>query len=143
MQLNADLGQDEQRRRLDIWRGYHDAVDRVVGESDSDVVLSIHTFTPVFEGQRRAIEVGVLFDHDVDLAERVGAAISETGFRVGMNEPYSGRRGMMYSAERHAHAAGKRALELELRQDLAVEETARARLVRALHGALTGAESPT
>ena len=97
----------------------------------------------LFEGQRRATEVGVLFDRDVDLAERVGSAIAETGLVVGMNEPYSGRQGMMYSAERHADAAGKRALELEVRQDLAVVAAVRGQLVDAVHRALTGAESAT
>jgi predicted N-formylglutamate amidohydrolase len=49
-----------------------------------------------------------------------------------MNEPYSGRAGLIYSAARHASAHGKRALELEVRQDLALEARVRAQVTGAL-----------
>ena len=54
------------------------------------------------------------------------------GFLVALNEPYSGREGLIYAAERHAGTHGRRALELEVRQDLATDPSARRQIVGAL-----------
>lgn len=137
--LNQAIDAAERERRLArLWRPYHQAIERLLAESDAEIVLAIHSFTPVFEGRPRAVELGVLFDEEEALAERLRAALARAGFRVHMNEPYSGRAGLIYCAKRHAVAHGRRAVELEVRQDLAVQPGVRARLVAAL-GAL-GAE---
>jgi predicted N-formylglutamate amidohydrolase len=78
------------------------------------------------------MEIGVLFDREDALAAVLAEALAAEGFVVAMNEPYSGKEGLIYAAERHASAHGKHALELEVRQDLAVKPEARARVVAAL-----------
>jgi predicted N-formylglutamate amidohydrolase len=78
------------------------------------------------------MEIGVLFDREDALAAVLAEALAAEGFVVAMNEPYSGKEGLIYAAERHASAHGKHALELEVRQDLAVTPEARARVVAAL-----------
>ena len=83
------------------------------------------------------MEVGVLFDTQEELASRAAEAIRAAGFVTELNEPYSGRAGLIYAAERHAGAHGKKALELEVRQDLAIRPEVRARLVEALAGFFT------
>jgi predicted N-formylglutamate amidohydrolase len=98
------------------------------------VLVSVHTFTPVYEGERRPMEVGVLFDTQDALAERAERALRAAGFATAMNEPYSGKAGLIYAAERHATTHGRMALELEIRQDLAVIPEQRARIVTALAG---------
>jgi predicted N-formylglutamate amidohydrolase len=78
------------------------------------------------------MEVGVLFDTQDDLAAGAERALAAAGFATAMNEPYSGKAGLIYAAERHAQAHGRMALELEIRQDLAVRSEHRARIVAAL-----------
>jgi predicted N-formylglutamate amidohydrolase len=130
VRLNAALTLAERKRRLDsYYRPFHRAVDAALSASQASVLLSIHTFTPVYEGAKRAMEIGVLFDEEEDLARDLAHALEGGGFVVALNEPYSGRDGLIYSAARHANAHGLRALELEVRQDLAVDADARARLV--------------
>lgn len=131
--LNVRLDAEDRHRRLDrYWRRYHDAVDRVAARNKAPVLFSVHTFTPVYEGTPRAMEVGVLFDREDALAELLIRELTAEGFVVASNEPYSGKEGLIYAAERHARAHGKRALELELRQDLALRPEARARVLEAL-----------
>ena len=133
VELNARLDEDDVRRRLDrYWSRYHDAVDREAAKTAAPVLLSVHTFTPVYEGTPRAMEIGVLFDREDTLAAVLAEALAAEGFVVAMNEPYSGKEGLIYAAERHASAHRKHALELEVRQDLAVTPEARARVVAAL-----------
>ncbi|MCA9605070.1 MAG: N-formylglutamate amidohydrolase [Myxococcales bacterium] len=134
--LNTALMNDaEAERRIEtLLRPYHAALDERVGASGAGTLFSIHSFTPVYEGQIRTLEVGVLFDREEALAHRMAAALADAGMRVALNEPYSGLNGMMYSVDHHAQKHGRRGVELEVRQDLAVNPTFRARLLDALEG---------
>lgn len=131
--LNHGLESDEREARLSrLHRPYHQAIDRELGRSRAPVVLALHTFTPVWNGVPREVEVGVLFDREDELAELARRELEKTGLVVRMNEPYSGQAGLIYSAARHADAHGLKALELELRQDLALVVDVRAKVVDAL-----------
>jgi predicted N-formylglutamate amidohydrolase len=130
--LNSAMTADDRERRLSLWRAYHAAADAVVGAIQAPVALAMHTFTPVYEGTPRAVEIGVLFDDEVLLAEGLADALSREGFRVAHNEPYSGKSGLMYSVDRHARRHARRAVELEVRQDLAVLPAVRARIATAV-----------
>ena len=129
--MNRDLPEAERERRLErFYRPYHEAVSRVVRETPSaPVVFAMHTFTPLYEGNPREMEVAVLFDKADDLAQRLGAEMEAAGLKVAYNEPYSGKAGMMYAVERHAVQYGREAVELEVRQDLSVDPVFRRKLV--------------
>jgi predicted N-formylglutamate amidohydrolase len=129
--LNAEIDAHERSRRLIPWRAYHEAVDREVGAARAPIVFSMHTFTPLYEGTPRTVEIGVLFDEEEALAMALREALVTAGFDVAMNEPYSGKLGLMYSVDRHARRHGRRPIELEVRQDLAVSPEMRRRIVLA------------
>jgi predicted N-formylglutamate amidohydrolase len=84
------------------------------------------------------MEIGVLFDEEEELAAKVRTDLASDGFHVAMNAPYSGKDGLMYSVDRHAKRHGRRALELEVRQDLAVQADVRARIARSVRRTLAG-----
>lgn len=137
IELNRQLDDATRRARLDdCYHPYHDAIDDVVVGSPAEVIFAIHSFTPVYEGQRRSLGVGVLFEHEEAMARRVADALAPLGVPVAMNEPYSGRAGMIYSATHHAEKHGRRALELEVRQDLCVDPSFRAALIECLDAKL-------
>lgn len=130
--MNVTVDAASLERRIALWRAYHSALDRLFLESRAPLALSVHSFTPVYEGRVREIEVGVLFDREEELAVALAGRFHEAGFAVRLNEPYSGKEGLIYSVSAHAAVSGRRALELELRQDLAVRPEARARVVAVL-----------
>ncbi len=135
--LNATLTPADADARLRrFYRPFHAAIDAAVGSSAAPVVLSIHSFTPVYDGKRRDLEVGVLYDEADALGEGLHARLQQAGFRTERNAPYSGKAGLMYSAHHHATVHGRDALELEVRQDLAVDAAFRARLRAAVTAAL-------
>src|SRR5262245_12413741 len=130
IELNRDIDAAERDRRLNrLWRPYHAAIDREIASSKAPVVFAIHSFTPIFATVQRDVQVGVLFTEEEGLAGLARRALVTTGLEVRMNEPYSGRQGLIYSARRHSLAHGRRALEIELRQDLAVDREVRARII--------------
>lgn len=129
--MNQDLSEEAKQARLDrLYHPYHRAVSRAVEETTSaPVVFAIHSFTPLYEGDPRPMEVAVLFDQADDLAHRLGADMEAAGLKVAYNAPYSGKAGMMHAVERHAMEFGREAVELEVRQDLVVDPVFREKLV--------------
>ncbi len=122
IELNRGVTQVERQGRIErYYQPYHDAVDRAVVASPASTVLAMHTFTSVYEGQRRSFEVGVLFDREETLALRLAEHICAAGPTVRLNEPYSGKGGYIYSVDLHAQRHGRRAMEIEVRQDRATD----------------------
>jgi predicted N-formylglutamate amidohydrolase len=136
---HVDAG-ERVRRCARYFDPYHTAIDRALARrvaASRDVLLcSIHSFTPVWDGRARGMEVGVLYDDHGAVAARLADALSREGFATAHNEPYSGLAGLIYSARRHGRAHGVVYLELEVRNDaIAPPERARAiapRIARAL-----------
>jgi len=136
VRMNAELSDAAKSERLDrFYLPYHRAFSRMVEETESaPVVFAIHSFTPLYEGDPRPMEVAVLFDKADDLAHRLGADMEAGGLKVAYNAPYSGKAGMMHAVERHAMEFGREAVELEVRQDLVVDPEFREKLVPILAG---------
>jgi len=133
VRLNDALLEAERASRIEqFYHPYHAAVSSMVERNGGDTVFSIHTFTDDYEGEKRALEVGVLFDEDEEPAYQLVRHLADAGFHVAPNEPWSGKIGLAYSPVRHAREFGRRALEIEARQDLIVEESFAARLAEAL-----------
>ncbi len=120
--LNTDVTAEDRQRRIDgCYMPYHEALDATIAANPGATVLAMHSFTPLYEGQPRAVEIGVLFDDDEALAHKAFKALQGRGYDVRMEEPWSGRGGFMFSPQSHARRHGRRALELELRQDLLLD----------------------
>jgi predicted N-formylglutamate amidohydrolase len=136
--LNQRVDVTDRARRLTLWEKYHQTLHCEVERSPARILLAVHTFTPLYEGLPREMEIGVLFDEEEELAEMVRAELASDGFHVAMNAPYSGKDGLMYSVDRHAKQHGRRALELEVRQDLAVLGDVRRRIALGVRRTLAG-----
>jgi predicted N-formylglutamate amidohydrolase len=137
--LNTGLAADDARRRIDgYYEPYHRALGAMVEAFPGVHMLSLHSFTPEYEGQPRQVEVGVLFDEDEAWADVWCAGLSVHGWDTRRNEPWSGRNGLMFSVQRHASKFGRRAIELEFRQDHTTDERGAARIVDALAELILG-----
>ena len=129
------------RRIAGFHTPYHAAIAAALNGMASDaVVISIHSFTPAWKGRPRPWEVGVLYDRDRRLADPLMRRLSEAGFTVGDNEPYSGalEGDTLYQ---HGTLRGLPHALIEIRQDLiASDEMAQAfamRLMPILDAALS------
>jgi predicted N-formylglutamate amidohydrolase len=121
---NYPLAADERELRLEkFYRPYHDAVAAMTASvaassGGAPFIFSVHSFTPVMQGQVRPWHVGVLWDLD-DRAPRtlIDMLKADATLTVGDNEPYDGalRGDTMY---KHAIVNGFAHALIEIRQDL-------------------------
>lgn len=121
---NYPMSAEERERRLsNFYRPYHDAVSSLIASvahesGKAPFIVSVHSFTPKFQGIERPWHAGILWDLDDRapnmLFEMLG---SQDDIVVGDNEPYDGalRGDTMY---RHAIVNGYAHALIEIRQDL-------------------------
>ncbi len=129
---NRSAGPEEIARRIENFHApYHSAIaGEITRFRTVPILVSVHSFTPVWKGFRRPWEVGVLWDRDDRLAKPLLEALARAGFVVGDNEPYSGEleNDCLY---RHGTMNGLPHVLIEIRQDLvATDATALAMVVR-------------
>ncbi|MEE2888554.1 MAG: N-formylglutamate amidohydrolase [Planctomycetota bacterium] len=96
---NQDLSSAARQQRLaGYWLPYRTAVeadlDRVVARHGRVLHISVHSFAPRLRDQVRSNHFGLLYGPSRKLeramADRWGGLLSEAGFRVRRNYPYSG-----------------------------------------------------
>src|SRR5690606_8517896 len=112
VELNTALAEPERALRIaEYYRPYHATLDATLGASLAPVLFSLHSFTPEYEGDPRAMELGVLFNHDDALGLALNEHLAHAGYMTHANEPYSGKDGFMHSADVHSQRHGRRAVE--------------------------------
>jgi predicted N-formylglutamate amidohydrolase len=121
-----------------IYWPYHRAIDREIkrlaSRRRSPAVVAIHSFTPVLDGVSRPWEFGILWDADRRISDIMLRELTDSGFVVGDNEPYSGRAPQDFTVDNHAEAAGLPHVGIEVRQDLIDDEDGVGEIAGILHG---------
>jgi predicted N-formylglutamate amidohydrolase len=113
-------------RQAEIYQPYQDAIAAELDRRAETLLISLHSFTPVFQGFVRPWRVGVLHRGDSTLSDRMLAVLQrELGDAVGDNEPYRMDE-TDNTVPLHADARGLDYLELEVRQDLIAEASGQA-----------------
>ena len=80
--------------------------------------------------------MGVLWDADEEVAKIVVEELRGAGYKVGDNEPYSGKAPADHTVDHHAEGGGLPHVSIEIRQDLIDHADGVARWARILGDAL-------
>ena len=120
---NRNLHPEDKEARSDaIYWPYHntieDQISRLKAKGVIPIMISIHSFTPVMNGESRTWEMGVLWDKDRVTAEIFIHGLRDAGYLVGDNEPYSGKAPQDFTIDHHAEPIGLPHVGIEIRQDL-------------------------
>ena len=135
---NKNLHQaDKDLRAKTLYWPYHDAVDKQIQRlrniGPPPAFIAIHSFTPVMNGEARPWEMGVLWDADTRLRDIFLEGFSDAGFRVGDNEPYSGKAPQDFTIDHHAEEIGLPHVGIEIRQDLIDDEQGVEKIAAVMH----------
>jgi len=129
---NANLSAAQRQQRIDeVFAPYH---ARIAVELDArraagrpTILVTVHSFTPVYHEVARPWQVGALYHRDTRLAHALLRVIREEGtWTVGDNEPYSVSDASDYAVPVYGEQRGLPHVELEIRQDLIADATGQA-----------------
>lgn len=118
---NTGLSAAERERRInELFLPYHGAIERLLDRRSGrkNILLSIHSFTPVLNGQARPWQIGVCYGHKREFAALLLGALNHSGnFMVGDNEPYAIEEAIDYTIPVHGEGRGLPSAMIEIRQD--------------------------
>jgi predicted N-formylglutamate amidohydrolase len=118
-------------RRRQVFDPYHhriaETIERRLGQGIPTVLVSLHSFTPVYAGIKRPWHVGTLYYRDNRLPPLLLKGLRAAGdLVVGDNEPYAVSDETDYTIPVHGEARGLMNTGIEIRQDLISDQAGEA-----------------
>jgi predicted N-formylglutamate amidohydrolase len=144
---NRDLTAEQRDARTEaLYRPFHAAVARLIDEREArrqgTILVTVHSFTPVFKGVPRTLDLGLLHDSDARLADRLLQAFeTEPDLVVRRNDPYGPQDGVTHTLLLHAIPRGLDNVMLEVRNDLIADAAGEQRMAERLAPLLSRAAS--
>jgi predicted N-formylglutamate amidohydrolase len=148
---NRDLKPGQREARVEaLYRPFHAAVARLIEEREAGnlpcILVTVHSFTPVYKGVARTLDLGILHDSDARLADRLlRVCEAEPGLVVRRNEPYGPQDGVTHTLVLQALPRGLENVMLEIRNDLVADAPGQRRMAerlgRLLEQAVPGVKS--
>ena len=123
---NQNLSALEVQSRIDAYyRPFRAALSSALDQRPTSLALvTIHSFTPVYRGNKRDVEIGILHDEDPRLADAMlHLAPNHTDMLVLKNEPYGPDDGVMHTLKEHGISRGILNVMIEVRNDFLQSES--------------------
>jgi len=120
---NRDLDEaTREYRRHCLFKPFHarlqTLIDARVEQNKPVRVVGIHSFTPIYYGQPRSLEVGVLYGQATEYAQRMIDGLSRHPLKVAGNQPYKVDPLGDMTVPVHGDARGLDSVLIEVRNDL-------------------------
>jgi predicted N-formylglutamate amidohydrolase len=114
-------------RRKAFFDPYHgriaEVIDARLRQGMPTLLVSLHSFTPVYAGVSRPWHIGTLYHRDTKLAPLLLKLLrEESDLVVGDNEPYAVSEATDYTIPVHGEARGLLNTGIEIRQDLIADQ---------------------
>lgn len=119
---NAGLSDTARQTRVDqVYVPFRDRLNAEIRKrrENLQLMVTIHSFTPVFHGSTRPVELGILHGRDDRFAhDMLAACPPDFGQDVRLNEPYAASDGVAHTLDVHGTNNGLLSVMLEIRNDL-------------------------
>lgn len=135
---NIGISADEAAlRRATIFDPYHATIaahlDGRAAAGRASILVTMHSYTPIYAGTARAMHAGVLYNRDTRLAGPLLRRLrAESGLIVGDNAPYSAAGDTDCGINIHGEDRAVPYVEMEVRQDLIADEAGQAEWIERL-----------
>lgn len=135
---NHDLTDAEKRARVACYyTPFRDRLASEIARRADPILVTIHSFTPVYNGQPRDVEIGILHDSDSRLADAMLHIAPHRDVR--RNAPYGPEDGVTHTLKEHAVVHGHLNLMIEIRNDLIADEASQVAMAQMLASWITQA----
>jgi len=117
---NHGLTDAQRQERVDtVYTPFCNAVTAQITAHTRQILITLHSFTPVYFGTPRTCEIGILHDDDTRLADIILANAHLTPhIRVERNVPYGPQDGVTHSLKLHGLSHNLPNVMIEIRNDL-------------------------
>jgi predicted N-formylglutamate amidohydrolase len=122
---NCNLSHKDRLERYDlVYTPFENAIGQVIDDcarqGRQPAIICIHSFTPVFKGQQRSLDLGVIHDSgDARLADQFLDLAHKNGeFSVARNQPYAPSDGVTHTLNLHGIQRNLLNIMFEVRNDL-------------------------
>lgn len=113
--------------------GLHGLIASRIALGRRPVVITVHSFTPLYHGRPRTVEFGIIHDADAHLSVAIlDAAHRKTRLQAELNSPYSAADDVTHTLRVHATPYGLPNAMLEVRNDLIATPQAQAAMAETL-----------
>jgi predicted N-formylglutamate amidohydrolase len=142
---NAGLSAADRQARVDrFYTPFRDTlaacIEGRITKRRPPVLVTVHSFTPVFMGVEREVELGILHDADARLADAlIETAEAGTTLKIRRNEPYGPADGVTHTLIEHGISRGLLNVMLEIRNDLVADRASQTKMADWLSLCLTEA----
>ena len=133
---NAGLSAEARAARIgEVYAPFTRALDHLIARrrraGTPFALITLHSFTPVWQGVPRTVEIGILHDADHRLAD---AMLSEPGpgRAIMRNAPYGPEDGVTHTLRRHGQDKALPNVMIEIRNDLTTTVAEQAEIARFL-----------
>ncbi|MCF6273303.1 MAG: N-formylglutamate amidohydrolase [Rhodobacteraceae bacterium] len=142
---NTGLSPRQRADRISyIYKPFHQVLAQQVATRSKTVLVTIHSFTPVYEGRPRSVEIGILHDSDSRLADAMlDVAAKKPAYKASRNAPYGPEDGVTHTLTEHGVSAGLLNVMVEIRNDLISDEAGQRAVSAWLADILTSALKAT
>lgn len=121
---NKNLSSSDRKARTEaLYDPFHQAItdqlDQTIESGSAPAIVTIHSFTPVFHGKERSVQLGLLHDTDQRLTSAMLDLDDELDLpKAWRNEPYGPNDGVTHTLQRHALPRSLLNVMIEIRSDL-------------------------
>ncbi len=115
---NVDLSTQQREERANtFYEPFRTCLRNILTASKQEpVIVTVHSFTPVYNGVTRTTELGILHDTDTRLADALLGCV--TNLQADRNQPYGPADGVTHTLREHALPNNYLNVMLEVRSDL-------------------------
>ena len=115
---NKKITKQEKNYRINkMYKPYHEKIKKKILENKINMIISLHSFNPIFKGKKRFLKYGILSNQDRRLSDLMINELRKREHVVGDNEPYKGSL-IGDTLYKHALKRGLHHSLIEIRNDL-------------------------
>jgi predicted N-formylglutamate amidohydrolase len=112
--------------------------DTIKAFPSAPVLVTVHSFTRVYNGKKRDVDIGIIHDRDTRLAKAMLTRLDpQQGLNTALNKPYSKADGVSHTLELHGTENGLMNVMIEVCNDLIETPEQQDGIARMLADALT------
>jgi predicted N-formylglutamate amidohydrolase len=128
IEANDNVDALERAHRIVAYHNpFHEAItallDRRQAEGMETILVTVHSFTPVYRGIARPWPIGLIHGKDTGFTRAFGNVLLANipGLDLGWNEPYAALNGVTYTLEHHGDERGLASTMIEIRNNEILE----------------------